>query len=147
MHGIFSYFNTEKPTRQDIEDADHILDLTPTGDWDPNTRIYAKNEENMIDSDGNMIDEEHRTRILLSDIPDSVTLNNDCQISDLEATFIDQVFDNVPVEIRPERNAEVYAMDALMCERDYEAQFMASIGAIQQCIKNTLLMTQLLKQL
>ena len=60
--GIFSYFLTRKPTREELVSTEDILVMTSQGqNWDPNSDVYALNEENMIDWEGNMIYPRHRT--------------------------------------------------------------------------------------
>ena len=90
--------------------------------WDPHTDVYSRNEINMIDNEGNMIEEKHRTRILLAEVPVDASLNNECLISELEATSTDNSFeDRPPLTLAHE-------LSSLMTERNIDAQFMASIG-------------------
>ena len=49
LDGIFSYFPTDKPTVQDLEECETILYLTPETSWDPHMDVYARNEANMVD--------------------------------------------------------------------------------------------------
>ena len=131
LSGIFSCFPTCKPSAQDLEECENVLTLTPDGAWDPHNDAFARNEMNMLDSDGNMIEEKHRIRILLSEIPEDASLNNECLISKLEATSIDKVFeDRPPLTLAHE-------LSSLMIERNNDAQFMASIGATHPCLVKT----------
>ena len=46
--------------------------MTPRGqNWDPNSDVYAQNEENIIEWEGHMIDPNHRTCIMLEDLPEA----------------------------------------------------------------------------
>ena len=49
-----------------------MLMMTPQGQtWDSNSEVYAQNEENRIDWEGHMIDPNHRTHIMLEDLPEA----------------------------------------------------------------------------
>ena len=46
--------------------------MTPQSqNWSPNSDVYARNEENMMDWEGNMIEPRHRTQIIIDDLPDA----------------------------------------------------------------------------
>lgn len=94
LWGIFSYFPTRKPTMNELEAPGEVLKLTPDAhDWNPHSDVFARNEENMVDWEGNMIEAKHRTRILMEDIPDVDT--DDMVISALESMRIDSTFENL----------------------------------------------------
>jgi len=68
LTGIFSFFPTEKPSMQDIENCDLVLTTTPGPSFDPHDTAYAANEANMLDYQGDMIEKQHKQRILLSEV-------------------------------------------------------------------------------
>ena len=94
LNGIFSYFPTSKPDTHEIDQCDpqNVLYLSPRGEWNPFSQVYAKNEANMTDYEGNMVEEKYRTKILLSEIPEDETLSEDLQIASAESKCIDQDF-------------------------------------------------------
>ena len=47
LNGIFSYFDTSKPTENQVQNCDDVYLLTPEHNWNPHIDVYAKNEENM----------------------------------------------------------------------------------------------------
>ena len=50
LRGIFFYFLTCKPTREELVSTEYVLVMTPKNqNWDPNYDVYARNEENMTD--------------------------------------------------------------------------------------------------
>ena len=51
LNGIFSHFQCQTPTEEDIESCDEtkVLFLTPEGVWDLNSDVHATNEANMMD--------------------------------------------------------------------------------------------------
>ena len=94
LNGIFSYFPSSKPTSQEVEECENILMLTPEGPWDPHSDVFSKNEENMLDFEGNMVEEKDR-RILLSNIPEDISMIKTEQISSKEPDAIDSSFSEV----------------------------------------------------
>ena len=51
--------------------------------------MYAKNEENMLDWEGNMIQRADTVKVLLGDIPEDILMSSLLQISSLELSTID----------------------------------------------------------
>jgi hypothetical protein len=86
--GVFSYFVTQKPTVDDYNSIEEVYLLTPSR-WNPNTDVYARNEESMLDWNGDMIPYQQRTRILLNDIGDNNKMISSLQISSVESEIID----------------------------------------------------------
>ena len=83
----------------------------------------------MLDTDGIMIEEKHRTRFLLAEVPEDASLNNECSISKVEAKMIDSVFEGrQPLTM-------AYDISSLMIERNIDAKCMVSIGATYPCLK------------
>jgi hypothetical protein len=69
LWGVFSYFPTTKPTKDDLVEPDEVYLLTPT-QWNPHTDAYAKNEEALMDWEGNVKPHREReVRIVLDDVP------------------------------------------------------------------------------
>jgi len=98
LWGIFSYFPTRRPNVKDLQsDYNEVLLLTPDGPWNPNSDVYARNEENMLDHLGNITEPAHRPRILLDDIPEDFMMAASLCISSLEALHLDLLFDNCPI--------------------------------------------------
>jgi hypothetical protein len=48
LWGVFSYFRTTKPAKDDLVEPDEVYLLTPTR-WNPHTNAYAKNDKAMMD--------------------------------------------------------------------------------------------------
>jgi hypothetical protein len=87
--GTFSYFPSYKPTLKDLEeiDQDQILPATPDGPWNPHSDVYAMNEENMLDWEGNIVSPRDRVRILLEDLPDDPIMVASVQVGSVESCF------------------------------------------------------------
>ena len=130
LNGIFSYFPTDKPSSQDIDNCDpsNVLHLSPKGGWDPHNSIHAQNEANMTDFEGEMVEERHRTRISLSKIPDEDILSEH-QISGIESQIIDKVFEHTSAHDVD----KLTNLEQLLLEQNEDALFMASIGATVPC--------------
>jgi hypothetical protein len=72
--GLFPYFRLTKPTKDDLVEPDEVYLLTPTR-WNPHTDAYAKNEEAMMDDEGNVKPpREREVRIVLDDVPEDEAL-------------------------------------------------------------------------
>ena len=138
LWGIFSYFPTRTPTNDQIESCDDVYLLTPNGIWNPHSDAYAKNEENMLDWEGEMVEKKHRKRILLSEIEEDVAM---CSAAAISAAEVREVNRLMPKEglISSTRSesptstvSPIYDQDhlcSLLSERAQDSQFMMSIGS------------------
>jgi hypothetical protein len=98
LWGIFSYFPTRQPTLQEVHnDETEVLLISPDGNWNPHTDVYARNEENMLDHLGNITDPRHRPWILLADIDSDDAMIASYSISSAESERIDQILEDAPV--------------------------------------------------
>ena len=68
LNVIFSYFETTTPSPDQVGDCEDVLLITPEHNWDPHTKVYASNEENIVDWEGNIKENQDRVRIMLEDI-------------------------------------------------------------------------------
>ena len=104
LHGTFSYFPTRKPTDKELSDAANVVVLlTPEGPWNPNSTVFAENEDNMVDHKGKVIVPSHRPkRILLQDVEPDATFDKSLEVSTVEAFIIDQVADSRPTIGKPD---------------------------------------------
>ena len=69
--------------------ATEIYTLTPTK-WNPHTHVYALNEENIVDWEGNIRERNHcDVKIVLDEIGDEY--QNQYKISSMEAQHVDEV--------------------------------------------------------
>ena len=89
----------------------------------------------MTDHESNMIEERHRTGILLSEIPGHDTLSEEHQISSIESQAIDKVFECTSQQA----NGNISNLDQLLLDQNQDALFMASMGATMPCTKECLL--------
>ena len=67
LHGTFSYFQTRKPTLNELNENDDVYTLTPEH-FNPHNDAYARNEALMLDWEENMINRSQRQQVLLSDV-------------------------------------------------------------------------------
>jgi hypothetical protein len=84
LWGVFSYFPTIKPTVDDHDSLDEVYSLTPSK-WNPHSDVYARNEENMIDWEGNLTEKRDRRRLLIADIDEDRNMTSSLCISSTEA--------------------------------------------------------------
>ena len=85
----------------------------------------------MTHHEGNMIEERHRTRILLSEIPEDDTLSEEHQISSIESQAIDKVFECTSQL----DDSKLSNLEQLLLDQNQDALFMASTGATMPCTK------------
>jgi hypothetical protein len=104
LWGVFSYFNMSKPLTEQMMDAEDVYLLTPST-MNPHSDAYATNEENMLDSEGNMVQRKNRVQILLSDIPEDAAVTASVEISSAEARTIDNVIGGTNVASHDENAA------------------------------------------
>jgi hypothetical protein len=93
LWGVFSYlFPTSKSTATALNEIDDVYMLTPSR-WNPHQDAFATNEESMPDWEGNLIEEKHRKRIILSDIEDDTAMAASVKIGSVETRLVDQAFE------------------------------------------------------
>jgi hypothetical protein len=93
LWGMFSYFNTAKPTAQQMMEAENIYVITPSK-LNPHCDSFATNEDNMLDWEGHMINRKDRVKIILSDIPEDAAATASVQVSSAETRVIDHVLES-----------------------------------------------------
>jgi hypothetical protein len=92
LWGIFSYFPTSKPSREDLVEPSDVYLLTPT-QWNPHSDSYARNEELMLDWEGNMTAKRDReARVVIEELPDDAAMISSMFVSKLEDETIDANF-------------------------------------------------------
>ena len=64
LSGIFSYFTTTKPANDMLQDPSEAYILMPAR-WYPHSDVYAHNEDNMQDWEGNMKEPNHHDQWLV----------------------------------------------------------------------------------
>jgi hypothetical protein len=135
LWGIFSYFPTSAPTNKEIEECDDVYLITPNGVWNPHSEAYSANEEGMLDWEGNMVERQHRKKILLSDIDDDKAMASAATISKVESRAIDQAIQEQAFTSSVAGRSEasiIYDQDRLcelLSERAHDSHFMMSVGS------------------
>ena len=82
LSGIFSYFTTTKLTNNMLQDPSEVYILMPAR-WDPHSDVYAHNEDNMLDWEGNMKEPKHCDQWLVLDkIPDDEAMASSLLITE-----------------------------------------------------------------
>ena len=90
LNGIFSYFPSHKPSDSMLNDESiNVLLLTSEGPWNPHSDVCSRNEDGMLDYEGNMVDKKERTRILMSEVEDDPAIEISAVVSELESSIID----------------------------------------------------------
>jgi hypothetical protein len=116
LYGVFSYFSTSKPTVTMMQESEEVYLLTPAN-FNPHDDAYAANEESMMDWEGNMIEKQHRTQIILSEIEEDDNMKVSSVVSSIESRTIDFVLDNSDVseeKVLPKYNPIPRAADKIL---------------------------------
>jgi Reverse transcriptase (RNA-dependent DNA polymerase) len=141
LWGIFSYFPTRKPTLNELKDSSDILMITPDGThWDPGMDAYARNEESMLDWEGNLVEPRDRLNLIVDDLPDDDAMSHALQVSSMEQTIIDHHLkhidppDDCPLPLSVELAAisslyDPFSLSVLFSEHHSAAAFAGSIGS------------------
>ena len=65
LNGIFSFFHHRVPTPSELEGCDKVF-ITPDSDsWNPHCESFARNEQSMMDFDGNIAASHRQTRYVM----------------------------------------------------------------------------------
>ncbi len=144
LWGIFSYFPMYKPSREQMEECENVYLLTPNGQWNPHTDVYAKNEENILDWEGNIVEPKNRPKIILSEVQDDEAMTAVTMVSSVESQAVDdnighiepvpwpvQAPDSSGIEVSPIYDQEV--LMAKLIDRAQDGAFMTSIGSTNVC--------------
>jgi hypothetical protein len=137
LWGIFSYFPTRAPMNDQLDACDDVYLLTSNGVWNPHSNAYSRNEENMLDWEGNMVEKQYRKQILLSEVKPDTAMAAAATISKVESQAADRLIPDATMTfVAPARlGTEVsplYDPDRLcllLCERAQESHFMMSVGS------------------
>jgi hypothetical protein len=126
LWGVFSSFRTTKPTKDDLVEPDEVYLLTPTL-WNPHTDAYAKNEEALMDWEGNVKPPRKReVRIVLDDVPKDEAMMSSLWVSPSEGAR-----NNVQISNDPEKEEqitdEVYTFADALSGKAEEGDFKMSI--------------------
>jgi hypothetical protein len=95
LWGVFSYFPTSKPTNPILDECEEVFLLTSEGQWSPHSDAYARNEESMLDWEGNMVEKRDRMQILLSEVHIDSAMAASAEISQLELKSINERMEEV----------------------------------------------------
>ena len=131
LWGVFSYFPTSKPTTDDLNNPENVHSLTPTN-WNPHSDVWARNEESMLDWEGNMrAPKDREVRVVLDDVPDDQGMISSLYVCDREEAFVDSLLVGGPVteELDQPAFADVHSFASALSNRAKDGDYMMSIGS------------------
>lgn len=122
LHGTFSYFDTKKPSKEELDETESVLLLTPQR-FDAHDTRFAQQEEYMLDWEGEIRQPENRDKLVLAemDFPEVVVASL-TSLPQSEQDYIDSSclltaddhqlrFDLPPGDI------EIASMSTTLCDR------------------------------
>ena len=91
LNGIFSYFQSRKPTIEELHELPKLF-LTPDADdWNPHSHTFGDNEESMFDFNGEMADKGRRK--------DEICIFEQDEIPELSSVSIEEWESNIDANI------------------------------------------------
>ena len=128
LWGTFSYFPTSKPAQSDLVDPTDVYILTPS-QWNPHSDVHAKNEEAMLDWEGNMKPLSQReVRVVLDEIPEEDAMVSALHICPREEATIDALLSQ-DTEPGDDDTGSNLAFDQALLKRAEQGEYMMSIGS------------------
>ena len=121
LNGIFSYFVTRKPTRDEVDHCKSFFITPDSIEWDPYQVHYSLNEDAMIDWEGNLVDNKSEKKHLIE------PLQTDLSIDEIIDLNISSMHLHYPWMTEPD-----YGRDHLITsinQSTYDSKFKMSIGA------------------
>ena len=124
IHGIFSFFQTTKPTIKELQ-AGHDVYILTLECWNPHTDASSLNEASMLDWEENMRERSEWTNKIVLDEVDSDMEESYFTISTIEARRIDEVCME-----DEQRIAEVGGQNRVPKECDQVAMVLGEISSV-----------------
>ena len=111
-----------------MQNSDDIYMLT-TGQFNPHDDSYAKNEDQIMDWEGNMVENKHRTKTLLSEVEDNEAMADSVPVSDIESRDINCALETIDYE----ENTVKICYGDLPCAAD---DILSILGAFSPSLGN-----------
>ena len=109
-------------------DPENVQTLTPTR-WNPHSDVYARNEEAMLDWEGNMKPPKDRElKLVLDDIPEEEAMVASMTVSQEETAFVDALMTQ-DTEPKYAAFGTAASLAEAMMERAEEGDYKMSIGS------------------
>ena len=64
------------PTDDQLNECEDVFSLTPAWGWDPHRDVYARNEEQMVDCDGNIQAPQERAQLILDEVTEDSNMSS-----------------------------------------------------------------------
>jgi hypothetical protein len=124
LTGTFSFFPTTKPSASDLIDPEEVYILT-LATCNPHLNVYARNEESMLDWDGNLKPKNEREfKIVLDDVPEDDVEMASLVVSSAESAQIDAAMaDEIQIQY------DSLSLDEALFQRGWKGDFKVSIGS------------------
>ena len=91
LNGIFSYFQSRKPTIEELHELPKLF-LTPDAeDWNPHSHTFGDNERSMLDFNGEMADKSRRK--------DEICIFEQDEIPELSSVSVEEWESNIDANI------------------------------------------------
>jgi hypothetical protein len=131
LTGTFSFFPTTKSSDNDLIDPEEVYILIPAT-WNPHLDVYARNEESMLDWEGNLKPKKEReNKIVFDDTPEDDVEMASLVVSSAESAQIDAAMaDEMSIQY------DNLSLDDALFQRAWEGDFKMSIGSTMLLTRN-----------
>ena len=121
LWGTFSYFHSRMPTAEELDGCDKIFITPDSTVWNPHCESFAKNEQSMLDFEGNMIESRRRTNHIMEREPEDYS--DDYELSAVTADTWNEAVD---LTMDDAFNADSYSTDD--CSDPCISEFAAALS-------------------
>ena len=77
---------------QSLNECDTVLLPTPDGPRNSKTNVCSRNEESMLDYEGNMVKKKDRSRVLISIVEDNSVIEVSAVFSEAKVSLVNKLF-------------------------------------------------------
>ena len=157
LNGIFSSFQTRKPTDHELEVCDKIFITPDSTSWDPYSENFAVNEDTMLDCNGDLIDLSDRHDAILTqvdpyyDFPSTSTV--DSHIDKIVAVGMDNIVqdrDLNSIDNKSLPNYEAHNIADKLLDKALMGKISAALGVMsidEECANGEPLFTTTLDEM
>lgn len=132
LQGIFSVFHHRAPTTDELQQCDKVFMTPDSASWNPHCDSFARNEESMLDYDGNIAQPSRRTRYLME--PDK----DDSSMPEVSAVDWDSAVDaNISTSFQPNEFDNPDEVSNLAEALSLRGEISKIFGSIGSCNANS----------
>ena len=126
----FSYFQTRKPTAEELEGCDKIFITPDSTSWEPHSEHYSSNEEAMMNIDGEIIPQDERVVSLVEDHEVGYKTLPTVSEVDIEIDRIMSIGDQEMDALNSPKDSEEFEFYSKLSDSVFEGRLSSSFGTL-----------------